>query len=343
MSKSTQEKQIAKAKGKTPVFLDPPEYPTHLSLVQFDDYSNPQAERRRSDELKYLANVFDAIKDLKDVLHDHPGWDYIWQVLIEPIDKAAKIASDVAVDEAHDPKSRNVTNEVKKVRDLCTVVHHKTLNDPCNGYGIITNLVHVLTLAETVRLQDYGFLDKAQWNQSIFAASRCIWARIDRLLPRVKPSTIGCTQEIDLFGSIGPPVFAVNVSGNAQEREFIRRVRLFPFSVLDMKTEGTGSENEDHWGGRSCSESQNWLILAPALMNAPMRTQRRFFASSTFKVNDVWRQSESTLFQNVVPFCGNCRALAESLTEYGIFIMDGALDRSPNDLREWVQKRSLRS
>ena len=140
MSKSTQEKQIAKANGKPPVFLDPPDYPTHLSLIQFDDYSNPQAERR-SDELKYLANVFDAIKDLKDVLHDHPGWDYIWQVLIEPIDKAAKIASNVAVDEAHDPKSRNVTNKVNKVHDLCTVVHHKTLNDPCNGYGIITSLV----------------------------------------------------------------------------------------------------------------------------------------------------------------------------------------------------------
>ena len=159
----------------------------------------------------------------------------------------------------------------------------------------------------------------------------------------MKPSTISCTQEIDLFGSIGPPVFAVNVSGNTEEREFIRRVRLFPFSVLDMKTEGTGPENEEYWGGGSYSESQNWLILAPALTNKCMRTQRRFFVSSTFNVNDVWRQSESTLFQNVVLFCCNCRALAESLTEYGIFVMDGALDRSPNDLREWVQKRSLRS
>ena len=327
----------AKGKGKRPVFLDSPEYPTQLSLILWEDYENPQVAKR-NEEITYLANVFDAIKDFKSVLQEYPGWDYIWEKLLLPINEAAEKASDVAVEQAHDPKSRKPFDEVKKVRDLCAVASPKTFNDPFNGNGVITNLVHIITLAETVRLQDHKRQDKAQWDKSIFVAFRRIWARIDRLLPgRAKPTTIGYTQEIDLFGSIGPPVFAVSASGDKEERAIIRRLRISLFSWLGMETEG----NNVNWGGGSCSETQNWLTLAPELTNECLRTRRRFFISGTFKVSDVWRQTEaSTLFQNVIPFCDNCRALAESLAGYNVFITDGALHPTFKDLREWVRERT---
>ena len=311
-------------------------------MIRGEDYKDPQIVRR-NEEITYLANVFDAIKDFKSVLQEYPGWDYIWEKLFKPINEAAEKASDMAVEEAHDPKSRNLFDEVKKVRDLSAAASPKTLNDPFNGNGIITNLVHIITLAETVRLQHYGWQDKARWDQSIFVAFRRIWARIDRLLPgRAKPTTIGYTQEIDLFGSIGPPVFAVSASGDKEEREIIRLLRASPFSWLGMETERNTLGNKVNWGGGSCSETQNWLTLVPELTNACLRTRRRFFISCTFKVNDVWRQAEaSTLFQNVMPFCGNCRALAESLARYNLFITDGALHPSSNGLREWVRKRTL--
>ena len=92
-------------------------------------------------------------------------------------------------------------------------------------------------------------------------------------------------------------------------------------------------------GGGSCSETQNWLTLSPMVRNAAYRKRRWVFISCTFKLNDVWRRNDgSTLFQTVMPFCGNGKALAESLAASEIFITDGALHPSSDDLRAWVER-----
>ena len=175
-----------------------------------------------------------------------------------PINEAAEKAFDMAVEEAYDPKSRNLFDKLRKSGICVAVASPKTLNDPFNGKGIITSLLHIIILAEIVRLQYHKRQDKVPWDRSIFVAFRRIWAWIDRLLPRrAKPTAVGYTQEFDLFGSIGPPVFAISTSGDKEEREITRRLKVSLFSRLGMETEGNTLGNNVNYRGGNCLETQN--------------------------------------------------------------------------------------
>ena len=129
-------------------------------------------------------------------------------------------------------------------------------------------------------------------------------------------------------------------TGDTEQSKIFRRLRISVFPLLGMETEGNTLGGIVIWGAGSRPETQNWLVLAPELTNAHLRTRPRFLISCTFKVNDVRKQAEaSTLLQTVMPFCGNCRALADSLEGYNLFIADGASHPSSKDLRTWARGR----
>ena len=215
---------------------------------------------------------------------------------------------------------------------------------PTMVIGIVTNLIHIITLAETVRYERLAWKDRQKWERLIFASLRRIWSRLNKLFPGSKqPQTIGYIQELNPLGignsqntdgpecSAGPPVSAVSVNGAEESRELIRRFRRIPFSTFGIEL----PNNSEHWEGGTCTEAQNWLTLIPMLLHGQ---ERRFFISSTFMVNDIWRKREAIdLFQSVKPFCGNCCALAESLKTHGLYIKDGAGNPSPEDLKEWCR------
>ena len=120
------------------------------------------------------------------------------------------------------------------------VLKHSPILSPAKESPPILSIS--LHLNETIRLQHIGYQKREELQHTIFVAFRRIWSRIDRLLPgRAKPTTIGFTQEIDLWGTVGPPppsVFAVSASGDTEQRETIRHVRSLPFSELGVETKG---------------------------------------------------------------------------------------------------------
>lgn len=243
---------------------------------------------------------------------------------------------------------------MQKVRNACAAAASVSLNDPYNGEGVLTNLAHTITLAETSYLQNLAWREKKDWNGVIFTALRRIWGQLDILLPaQMRPTTVGYTQEINPLGEgrstdifplgllAGPPIFAVSASGDNDRRNIIRTLTTSPFRTYGIGTQSTAG-NDVHWAGGNCPETQNWLALIPNLMHPSFGDCRKFFISCTFQVNDVWRMREaSDLFESVMPFCANCRALADNLGWYGLHIKDGSQYPSERDLREWVRERSL--
>lgn len=158
------EAEQEKRKGKLPVFRTvPASHPDELALIH-QPFNKDRQVQRRNKEIKFLMDVFDNVHWLEDALSEHELWGFIDHHLLTPIKVAAKNATQRAIHDRdnpkEDPKNKALFGEVQKVRNACAAATASSLNDPYNGEGVLTNLAHVIALAETSHLRNVAWREK---------------------------------------------------------------------------------------------------------------------------------------------------------------------------------------